>query len=72
MQQKQIIETLTRVANEYPTEMAPSQLIDIPRIAFHIGLALEGRNSGPPSGLSLCDLRRYRRSRQRPSSNSTR
>ncbi len=45
MDRKQIIETLTGVANEYPAEMVQDQLVDLPRIAFNIGLALEGRNT---------------------------
>jgi 2-polyprenyl-3-methyl-5-hydroxy-6-metoxy-1,4-benzoquinol methylase len=53
---KELREALSEVANEYPAEMVQDQLVDLPRIAFNIGLALEGQDSRSPKELSICDL----------------
>ncbi len=44
---------LEEVARLYPSDMQAEQLRDIPRIAFNIRLALNGRD---PRGLAICDI----------------
>jgi SAM-dependent methyltransferase len=44
---------LAEVVRSYPENLQAGQTIDIPRIAFNIGLALNGRD---PRGLSICDI----------------
>jgi 2-polyprenyl-3-methyl-5-hydroxy-6-metoxy-1,4-benzoquinol methylase len=52
-----IVDVLSKVANQYPVDMVAGQVRDIPRIAFHIGLALEStKPTKNPSELEICDL----------------
>jgi 2-polyprenyl-3-methyl-5-hydroxy-6-metoxy-1,4-benzoquinol methylase len=53
MQIKKIKEMLSSVALEYPDNLVPEQLKDIPRIAFNISLTLGTRT---PSDLRVCDV----------------
>jgi 2-polyprenyl-3-methyl-5-hydroxy-6-metoxy-1,4-benzoquinol methylase len=46
-------ERLTRLVGEFPEVMHRRQLGDIPRVAFHLKLALAGRE---PSKLAICDV----------------
>jgi hypothetical protein len=56
MDQHKLRGVLDEVAKEYPRNMVQGQLLDIPRIAFHINLVLEIANTKSPSGLSICDV----------------
>lgn len=47
---------LQRLAHEYPGEMVEDQLLDIPRIAFHLRLALDSVDRTEAAGLAICDL----------------
>lgn len=47
---------LTKAANQYPAEMISEQLVDIPRISYHIGLTLQVAEPKLPSELEICDL----------------
>lgn len=47
---------LMKIAHEYPADIIKSQVKDIPRIAFHICLALESAKPIIPSELAICDL----------------
>lgn len=53
MQIKKIKEILAAVALEYPDNLVPAQIKDIPRIAFNISLSLGNRS---PSDLRVCDI----------------
>ena len=56
MPNKNLFDILRSVASQYPKDLVAGQVRDIPRIAFHIGLALDGAQHKPPSDLVLCDL----------------
>jgi len=56
MDQHKLRGILDEVAKEYPRNMVQEQLLDIPRIAFHISLVLEIANTKSPSELSICDV----------------
>ena len=49
-------DVLQEVANQYPKDMVDGQLSDIPRISFHIGIALGASRHKPHSELEICDL----------------
>lgn len=51
-----IFDILRKVATQYPTDMVAGQVIDIPRIAFNIGLSLSTAKPKTPSELEICDL----------------
>jgi 2-polyprenyl-3-methyl-5-hydroxy-6-metoxy-1,4-benzoquinol methylase len=53
MKETKIESVLEEIARSYPSNMQGGQLQDIPRIASHIRLALNGRD---PSGLAICDI----------------
>lgn len=48
------ISTLVDLANRYPPELREAQLRDVPRIAFHLELALGV--GGSPVGRRICDI----------------
>jgi hypothetical protein len=56
MNQHKLRGILNEVAKEYPGDMVQGQVLDIPRIAFHISLVLEIANTKSPSELSICDV----------------
>jgi SAM-dependent methyltransferase len=49
-------QTLLNVANQYPNDLVGLQLVDIPRISFHIQIALSAAKPKPPTEMALCDL----------------
>jgi 2-polyprenyl-3-methyl-5-hydroxy-6-metoxy-1,4-benzoquinol methylase len=51
-----MISVLERVAARYPTELVTGQQADIPRIAFHIQLAIESVSPKRSSEIAVCDL----------------
>src|SRR5262249_18790529 len=51
-----LYDILRSVASQYPKDLIAEQVRDIPRIAFHIRLVLDGVKPKPPSNLALCDL----------------
>lgn len=56
MQDHNLLDVLTKVANQYPIDLVDGQLRDIPRIAFHIGIAVEASKPRHHSELEICDL----------------
>ena len=56
MPNKNPFDILRSVASQYPKDLVAGQVRDIPRIAFHMGLVLDGAQHKPPSDLVLCDL----------------
>jgi SAM-dependent methyltransferase len=54
LQRGRIISTLIELAHRYPPELREAQLRDVPRIAFHINLALTA--VGSPCGRTICDI----------------
>src|SRR5215469_5613265 len=53
MNTSEIENVLRDVASLYPSETRSEQYDDVPRVAFNIDLALNGRE---PSGCSICDI----------------
>ncbi len=53
---KQVPEVLTTVAHQYPPGMVAEQVRDIPRNAYHIGLAVAAVMPKRHTELALCDL----------------
>jgi hypothetical protein len=53
MNRSEIENVLRDVASLYPSETRSAQDRDVPRAAFNIHLALNGRE---PSGCSICDI----------------
>ena len=56
MQNMTLTNTLRHVANQYPKDMIAEQVRDIPRISFHIGVALDAANRKSHNELEICDL----------------
>ncbi|RII27770.1 MAG: hypothetical protein CXR31_05965 [Geobacter sp.] len=56
MEHHELVAVLTKVANEYPKDMAAEQLRDIPRITYHIELALAALGPKPHQQSTVCDL----------------
>ncbi|WGJ15140.1 class I SAM-dependent methyltransferase [Methylocapsa sp. D3K7] len=54
--QNNLHEALAKAANRYPIELVVEQVNDIPRIFYHVGLALKGIEPKPPGELEICDL----------------
>jgi 2-polyprenyl-3-methyl-5-hydroxy-6-metoxy-1,4-benzoquinol methylase len=49
-------DVLAKAANQYPAEMIDGQVSDIPRISYHIDLALKAAEPKLPGELEICDL----------------
>jgi 2-polyprenyl-3-methyl-5-hydroxy-6-metoxy-1,4-benzoquinol methylase len=56
MQVHDLLDVLTRVANQYPEDLVEEQLRDIPRIAFNIRIAVEAAKPRHHRELEICDL----------------
>jgi len=56
MDERELADTLVKLAHEYPTSMVNEQLRDIPRIAFNIRLVLGSAGPVPRNELSICDI----------------
>jgi SAM-dependent methyltransferase len=56
MNEYAIASILEGLAKEYPVELVNRQLADVPRIAFHIHLALKTSKRTAVEALSLCDI----------------
>lgn len=56
MQNQNIVAVLTKVANEYPSELIQPQLEDVPRMSFNIAAAIDSALPKPVSEISICDL----------------
>ena len=56
MENHKLVTVLTKVAGEYPGDMAGEQISDVPRIAYHIGLALASLGSKTHTQCTICDL----------------
>lgn len=56
MSPSEIREHLRQLAAQYPPGLQERQTRDIPRIAYHIGLAMDAVRPRPPSELEICDL----------------
>lgn len=56
MSNRDLQNVLNKVANQYPEELVKHQVWDIPRIMYHIGLALNAAKPKHQSELEICDL----------------
>src|SRR4029077_7288148 len=56
MQVHDLLDVLTRVANQYPEDLVEEQLRDIPRIAFNIRIGVEAAKPRHHRELEICDL----------------
>jgi len=56
MQNHNLLEVLRNVANQYPKDLVNDQIRDIPRIAFHMKIAIDAAICKHHSELEICDL----------------
>jgi 2-polyprenyl-3-methyl-5-hydroxy-6-metoxy-1,4-benzoquinol methylase len=56
MERIEITRLLAGIANEYPMEMVPGQIRDVPRISFNISLAIGDADTGHLGNLAICDI----------------
>jgi len=56
MLNKNLLNTLDKVAHEYPKSMVDDQKRDIPRMAFNIELSVESSQQKSPNEMAICDI----------------
>jgi SAM-dependent methyltransferase len=56
MPNQKLLAVLSNVANQYPKDLVNAEVLDIPRIAFNISLALDAVKRKPHTEIELCDL----------------